>query len=228
VLSVSDSEGRPLPIKPDLLRARPESLHIFIDPGQMADAMVLWRDWCRPSPGTLRLTVSVPGFEEPQHVDIGGGPSIPCTDPSSRDSILGIGAFVNLGFDVSSAQGRLRLRLELPDEVAEGTTLHFVVAITNPSSAEARLDPCPAYQVSLFDPGEVRERYRLNCQPAGRVIGGERTVRFAMEVRVPPSFLDRIERKLRHPVQRWRATLEWAFLPTEDQAADSHIWIRSR
>lgn len=227
VLSVSDSNGRPLPIEPRTSRAPRRSPRLLLDPGQTANAMVVWADWCRRSPGKLRLTVAVPGFPEPQRVDVGGGRSVPCSDPSISPSTLRNGTFVNVGYDSSSAPGRLRLHLEAPPEAAEGTTLHFVVAITNPTSRPVRLDPCPAYRATLYDPGEIRERYRLNCEPIGGVIGPGRTERFAMELPVPPTFLDRIELKLGRPVHRWRAYLEWAFVPSQSQAADSRIWVVS-
>jgi hypothetical protein len=171
------------------------------------------------------LTVAVPGFLEPQQVGIGGGTSIPCSDPSMSRSILGIGVFVNLGYDASSAQGHLRLHLEAPRAVAEGATLNFVVAITNPSSTPVHLDPCPVYQASLFNAGEVRERYRLNCDQVGGIIGPERTERFAMELRVPRDFLEPIQTKLGPAIHRWQASLEWAIVPIGQQFADARIWV---
>jgi hypothetical protein len=77
--------------------------------------------------------------------------------------------------------------LEVPDHGTVGEALHYIAALTNPSTAAISLDPCPAYRESLVATGGlVALDYLLNCAVMPS-IGPGKTVRFAMVFEIPPS-----------------------------------------
>ena len=79
----------------------------------------------------------------------------------------------------------LRVAAEgVPDSVRAGTTLEFIIALTNNTDLAISLSPCPSYTVFL-NPGTVlyQSRY-LNCDHV-TVIPPRTTVRYAMELPIP-------------------------------------------
>jgi hypothetical protein len=78
-----------------------------------------------------------------------------------------------------------------PTTATAGALLRYVVAITNPTSADIPLDPCPGYAEERFSTGDARYRalnerstYRLNCRTVAALPAGG-TVRFEMHTRIP-------------------------------------------
>jgi hypothetical protein len=69
--------------------------------------------------------------------------------------------------------------IEAPATVRAGSTLDFVVTLTNPTDAPIALDPCPVYSTGFFKGGGF---YHLNC--AVRDIPAHGSVRFAMRIQV--------------------------------------------
>jgi Protein of unknown function (DUF4232) len=72
--------------------------------------------------------------------------------------------------------------LELPSAVKAGGTLRYVVDLTNPTSSDMVLDPCPSYWqwIGVASKATVE----LNCD-AVPVLAAHTTRRFAMELAVP-------------------------------------------
>jgi hypothetical protein len=85
--------------------------------------------------------------------------------------------------------------LELPTSVHAGDTLRYVVDLTNPTSSDMVLDPCPSYHQWIGVAGKAA--VELNCE-AVPVLGSHATRRFAMELAVPAD------------VPSGRATLYWS------------------
>jgi len=75
-----------------------------------------------------------------------------------------------------------RVTLEMPSGAIAGTTLDYVVDLTNPTATSMVLSPCPGYDQGLGAAGRVTI-LALNC-PAQRLIPAHRTVRFAMRLDV--------------------------------------------
>lgn len=73
-------------------------------------------------------------------------------------------------------------RLRLPATVKAGTTLSYVVALTNPGSQPVALSPCPAYLENSSIPTKLV--YRLNCQSV-RTIPAHGQVTYQMEMAIP-------------------------------------------
>lgn len=76
----------------------------------------------------------------------------------------------------------LRASLEQPTSVAAGTTLSYVVELTNTSDEPIGLTPCPAYIQLAGASGPDVER--LNCDPVG-AIDAHQSVRFEMKLAIP-------------------------------------------
>ncbi|HEV2256427.1 MAG TPA: DUF4232 domain-containing protein [Streptosporangiaceae bacterium] len=71
--------------------------------------------------------------------------------------------------------------IELPSGVVAGTTLDYVVDLTNPTGTVMMLSPCPGYQQDLGAAGKAI--LALNCRAQPR-IPAHQTVRFAMQLQV--------------------------------------------
>jgi hypothetical protein len=78
---------------------------------------------------------------------------------------------------------RLIVSIEAPRQAAVGTSLEFVVVLTNPTGEDLALNPCPNYSMWLAGPLKVFRAHRLNCTVPAVPAGG--TVRFAMRLEVP-------------------------------------------
>lgn len=72
--------------------------------------------------------------------------------------------------------------IELPSSVEAGSTLHYVVALTNPTGRTMALHPCPSYTQT---PGTPEEGFlQLNCDTI-KAVAPHQTVRYAMQLRMP-------------------------------------------
>lgn len=69
--------------------------------------------------------------------------------------------------------------IDAPPTVRVGSTLDFVVTLTNPSDTPVAFDPCPVYSTGFFKSGGF---YHLNCAVSD--IPAHGSVRFAMRIRV--------------------------------------------
>ncbi|MGH9129477.1 MAG: DUF4232 domain-containing protein [Acidimicrobiales bacterium] len=94
------------------------------------------------------------------------------------------GLFVG-AFDVPQAPPRYSqpplegatARLELPSSVAAGTTLDYVVDLTNPTGRAMELNPCPSYQ-------QGKALFQLDCANV-HSLAPDHTVRYAMQQAIP-------------------------------------------
>ena len=75
--------------------------------------------------------------------------------------------------------------IELPSAVHAGTTLHYVIDLTNPTANDMSLAPCPSYQQGIGEGGT--DPLEFNC-PAVHLLPAHEAQRFAMELAVPADF----------------------------------------
>jgi hypothetical protein len=79
----------------------------------------------------------------------------------------------------------LQVRLTLPTSVRAGSRLFFTVTLTNPTDVDVVLEPCPAYEQSVYvERLAITKSYYLNCGVA-RVVRAHSQVLFAMQLDVP-------------------------------------------
>jgi hypothetical protein len=178
----------------DEARARKTALA----PGESA---VLRLDWSAPYCGP-RLADQVLEIQLPQK----GGtlravvqtPSQPaCTSSETHPGLRSV--LYASGFDVfpvattlGSAVDPLVVALERPTSlVTAGTSLRYVVTLTNPTGADIGLDPCPGYIEERFSPGTAADKalnegtiYHLNCRTRAVIPAGQ-SLRFEMRADVP-------------------------------------------
>jgi hypothetical protein len=76
-------------------------------------------------------------------------------------------------------------QIELPSAVDAGSTLRYVIDLTNPTTHDMVLDPCPSYQQALGEGG--KDPLEFNCSVVHLLHAGQ-TQRFAMELAVPADF----------------------------------------
>lgn len=72
-----------------------------------------------------------------------------------------------------------------PASVHRGSTLSFTVTLSNRSSGDYRLSPCPDY-VEILGAKDPVATYQLNCSPVGMIAAG-RSAAFEMRLDVPSS-----------------------------------------
>lgn len=78
----------------------------------------------------------------------------------------------------------LTAAIEAPDNVTAGSTLGYVVDLTNRSNQPVPLEPCPAYLQAAPLPTPVKDIEALNCAAAGS-LPAHGTVRFEMRMPIP-------------------------------------------
>jgi Protein of unknown function (DUF4232) len=75
--------------------------------------------------------------------------------------------------------------IELPSAVDAGTTLQYVIDLTNPTAHDMVLEPCPSYQQGMGEGG--KDPLEFNCS-AVHLLPAHQTQRFAMELAIPADF----------------------------------------
>lgn len=81
--------------------------------------------------------------------------------------------------------GTLVARPRLPTSVRAGSTLRFIVTLTNPTDEPVRLRPCPGYTEAVVTSTRVfRRSYALDCETVDS-IPAHRAAPYAMELAVP-------------------------------------------
>jgi Protein of unknown function (DUF4232) len=83
----------------------------------------------------------------------------------------------------------IHVALSLPSSARDGTTLRYLITLTNPTDTAVRLNPCPSYTEAIYAPGAPSDGSRalaffLNCDTVHRIDPGGR-VRFRMRLRLP-------------------------------------------
>jgi hypothetical protein len=91
----------------------------------------------------------------------------------------------------------LQARIEIAGTVRPGAPVNYIVELTNATTTDVALTPCPGYQQSVSDGVTKTDWYEadysLNCNVVGTLHASE-TVRFLMRANVPsalsgPAFL---------------------------------------
>jgi hypothetical protein len=205
-VAIVDATGRALSVTA-ATAASPRGQPIVLGPGRSAPALhqeppsglasetFQWFNWCAAAPkGPLSLAVTLPdvGLLRLPIVFDGGDTSAPRCDDSAAPSTLTVSAFEETPGPAPTepptvpAEG-LRLALDVPDEATAGEALHYIAALTNPTTSAIALTPCPAYRESLVtQSGQLTAELVLGCAAATSVAPGE-TVRFAMLFEIPRS-----------------------------------------
>jgi hypothetical protein len=78
----------------------------------------------------------------------------------------------------------LTASLETPPTIDPGSTLIYVIDLTNPTDQPVALSPCPVYIQSVSSPTPVKDIEALNCTPIG-AIAAHSTARFEMHMPIP-------------------------------------------
>lgn len=157
-------------------------------PGQSTRAVIWTSDGCSainrpnfvPTPTVLQtyrqLAIGLPG---------GGWLST----TASINTVCGVWVFL---FSTPSAEpvpspgpyAGLTATLTLPSTVRSGTTVDYVVTLSNPTDRTIRFDPCPVYTEGGYANGQFHQTYRLNCA-AAPAVPAHGAVRFAMRLHLP-------------------------------------------
>lgn len=147
-----------------------------------------WTNWCNAKPAEpLALEITLGSGVV---VDTTGMEVAPpaCTD-AGKPSILDVTP-IEIGGSwppepSAIPASDLQARLETPASTSAGGTLHYVVALRNPTSAPIPLLPCPTFQEALISRGGTAvEEHVLNCASVRSIPPGA-SVRFEMELVVP-------------------------------------------
>jgi Protein of unknown function (DUF4232) len=212
LFSVLDASGRALSTK--IINSRDaERRRVVLAGHGTAIASVFWSQWCKPSPGKLTFDLSIPGLVARTHVPVDGEAEAPCSgSPEDGPPTFWMHAWDAKGYLAPSPLARLGIRIEAPASATEGAVLRYAVVLTNHSHAALRITACPNFRQTLFDPGQVGQRYQLNCAALGGRIAQGGSARFAMRLRVPNDFLDPLSTRLGHDVERWEARLDWGLI----------------
>ncbi len=171
-----------------------------------------WGNWCVPGLTLGSIVVVLP--DDPTPIVARIDPSLPV---GARCSVPNAPTIVSAGpvrpwpvpvVSVTAPPASLAVRIDAPNAVLAGDTLHYVVTLTNLTSGTHALDPCPSYIESLgghalptlappsnwptLKPwipnvpyaGVAKESHRLNCGDAPS-IGAAASIAFEMRLAVP-------------------------------------------
>lgn len=118
-------------------------------------------------PGGGTVTADA-GFDPSCGLDIGelGVPAPPPADPNAYPG--------------------LTVSIDRPDNAPAGSTMHFTVTLTNPTSHAVDLDPCPVYTEAIYplQGSPSSYSYLLNCDRVQSIAAGQ-AVTYAMQIPVP-------------------------------------------
>ncbi|MDQ6874164.1 MAG: DUF4232 domain-containing protein [Actinomycetota bacterium] len=164
------------------------SLPVDLAPGQRTRLTIATGDAC----DALAARGHGPG--EPYTgamLGLPGGGTVSLTESFNAGCGLGVTTYGNSGpaqpVPVSAYPG-LQASLDLPASVAAGSTLRYVVTLTNGGRSVLALDPCPAYEEFYYtNASGHRLVLRLNCLTVTRLRPGQR-VRYAMQMPIPDGY----------------------------------------
>jgi hypothetical protein len=83
----------------------------------------------------------------------------------------------------------LQARIEILGPVRPGTLISYVVELTNPTTTDVVLSPCPGYRQIVSDAIKTRwaqSDYSLNCNAVG-VVRAATSTRLAMRIETSPA-----------------------------------------
>jgi hypothetical protein len=205
------SDGREVPLSPEHggYAASATAAAGNLQPGQIAMLILGTGDAC----GALNRPTPLPGNPYASvRIGMPGGGTL--TAVTAFDTICGLevstfGVHPPVQAPPTDPYPGLRADLEAPAEAVAGTTLQYVVALTNTGSMTQALDPCPAYQQGFKAVRPVPGALLLNCRP----IEPGQTLRFAMRLEVPEA--------------SGQVVLSWG-LPGSEATARADLLVTSR
>jgi len=164
---------------------------VVLSPGESGRVDYSWYPRCDFTPGVgdstyrrLRVTLLggtlAVGGTTPADLDLG------CAEPSKAITAGELGDFGAAREQVPDAghpTQDLGVTLQVPATVKAGSVLRYVVAVSNPGTEQALLDPCPNFLQALGG-SDVKDPHALNCAQAHPIPAGG-TETFAMELAVP-------------------------------------------
>lgn len=170
-----------------------------IDATSTAELRVDWSPpYCGPA-GPQQLLIELPDDGGLLTADV-HKPATPVCSAQQPEGDRGIRTYLSTGaFDrarmptqLDSPQRVLQATLEqVPKSLRPGQVVDYVVRLTNPTSEDVPLSPCPGYYTSRFVLGtgdrggfNVGQVYRLNCRPV-TVVPAQGSVGFHMRTEVP-------------------------------------------
>jgi hypothetical protein len=89
---------------------------------------------------------------------------------------------------VAGTADALSPALILPPTASSGSTLRYLVVLTNPTDLPTRLLPCPSYTEAVGYPNSVVRTYWLNCSAVPELAPGQGE-KFSMQLLIPRSVL---------------------------------------
>jgi Protein of unknown function (DUF4232) len=153
-----------------------------VAPGQ-AFFNVEWWDCAQRQARTMRVTLSHGGGQLQVPYNFQGPQSPACPVAGGPQLGLSRGPFSPGGVTWTTAYIPFRVTIAAPPGVVRGATLVYRVTVTNLSTDDYLLDPCPDYTEILGAKEPVAE-YQLNCAVAGGIAAG-RSLTFEMKMDVP-------------------------------------------
>jgi hypothetical protein len=191
-LAVTNIPAPEPPLRPIVLPANQPAPVLFEEaPGGLAQVTIQWFNWCGADPAEpMSLAITLPEGGVLQTPVVMGG--VPRCDEASTGSSVSVAAFgATPGPSPSDPAAvpaeALKVALEVPDQATAGQTLHYVIALTNPTASAIGLRPCPAYMERVNAVGGgVAVDYLLDCAGVPTIAPGA-SVRFAMELDIPAS-----------------------------------------
>jgi len=149
---------------------------------------VEWHDCRRRQAATLLTTLPEGGGLLSAPYAFRGPYSPVCDVPGhATDSSLSRGPLTPSALDLPAEPAYITMAVSIaaPASVYLGSTLNFTVTLTNRSSREYRLSPCPDY-LEILGAKDATATYQLNCSAMGTIAAGRSTV-FEMRLNVPAS-----------------------------------------
>jgi hypothetical protein len=133
-----------------------------------------------------RLQLALPGgglkVLEGVHIDTLCGRATVVQFQAVRNEAAANAKSLKLGSSLNQLTGTLRA----PDDATRGSTLHYIVTLSNPTGNPISLASCPTYTQSLYADGKAADStLRLNCVAAGAQIAANASVSFDMQAQVP-------------------------------------------
>lgn len=192
-----------------------------LDPGTAGSVELTWYGRCDEQgmpkqPPYTRLVLTLLGGDLPVRTDLAGsgiaaGMDLGCLPRGAAVSVGPLGNPPPEPRYPHDPRADLTVAVDLPDAVEAGAVLHYVLRLTNPTSAPIRLEPCPAFVQSV---ASAKKANQLNCAAAHDVPAGG-TESFAMELPVPSGS------------QPGPARLNWVFGFFDAQAARGLVVVRN-
>jgi hypothetical protein len=172
---------------------------VLLRPGEVAEAFLWWTNLCSPTrPAVTTLLVTLPEGGTPLVARPEGTGSFigtPRCDQPTKGTTFTAYAFVPTPSVASLEQANgpqpAMVDLSVPGSTMAGSTLAFLVGLTNLGTTPALLTPCPSYTEDLIVGGNALkppapQQFLLNCSAIGDALApGTPEVTMSMQYAVP-------------------------------------------